>query len=199
MASTNENTNQNSGSRERAPRSESRPSEQREGEGTDSEFQERVVAVNRVAKVVKGGRRFSFSALVVVGDGTERVGYGVGKAGEVPEAIRKASEQAKKNLFRIKHVDGTIPFDVVGRFGASQVTMYPARKGKGLIAGGAVRVIAELGGVKDVVCKVHGSKNAHNVVRAAMDGLTQLIDIASYAALRDKAPDEVLQKRNAKP
>jgi len=138
-------------------------------------LQDRVVKISRVAKVVKGGRRFSFSALVVVGDGENKVGFGVGKAGEVPDAIKKASEQAKKSMKSIKHVNGTLPFEVDGRFGSSLVRMYPAKAGKGVIAGGPVRMVVELAGLKDIVCKVHGSKNGHNVVRATMDGLEQLM------------------------
>lgn len=160
-------------------------------------FQDRVVCINRVAKVVKGGRRFSFSALVVVGDGKNKVGFGVGKAGEVPDAIRKASEQAKKSLIDVSHVNGTLPFEVDGLFGASKVVMHPAKTGKGIIAGGAVRTIVELGGLQDVVCKIHGSKNPHNVVRATMDGLQQLVTIADYAKGRDLAVEGLQQLRHA--
>tara|TARA_Y100000991_G_scaffold209519_1_gene189774 strand:+ start:1014 stop:1544 length:531 start_codon:yes stop_codon:yes gene_type:complete len=138
-------------------------------------LQDKVVSISRVAKVVKGGRRFSFSSLVVVGDGESRVGFGVGKAGEVPDAIRKGSEQAKKNLVDIPHVEGTLPYEVYGRHGSSSVMMSPAKKGKGIIAGGAVRMVVELAGIKDIVCKIHGSKNGHNVVRATLDGLQQLM------------------------
>lgn len=113
--------------------------------------------------------------MVVVGDGKNQVGFGVGKAGEVPDAVRKGSEQAKKNLKTVHHVDGTLPFEVDGRFGSSVIRMYPAKSGKGVIAGGAVRTVVELAGFKDVVCKIHGSKNGHNVVRATMDGLAQLM------------------------
>lgn len=166
---------------------------EKENEG----FQDRVVAINRVAKVVKGGRRFSFSALVVVGDGKGKVGFGVGKAGEVPDAIRKASERAKKNMITVSHVDGTLPFEVSGEFGSSKVIMYPAKTGKGIIAGGAVRTIVELGGVQDIVCKIHGSKNAHNVVRATVDGLKQLMKLEEYAKYREMEPEQVFQKRHA--
>jgi len=165
--------------------------EERDADG----LQERVVHIARVAKVVKGGRRFSFSALVVVGDGKERVGYGLGKAGEVPDAIRKASEQAKKNMVRVELVDGTIPFDVVGRYGACSVLMNPAKKGKGIIAGGAVRVVTELVGLRDIVCKVHGTKNAGSVVRATIDGLTQLQRLEDYAARKGVDPSTAQQKR----
>ena len=165
---------------------------EKENEG----LQDKVVAISRVAKVVKGGRRFSFSALVVVGDGKGRVGYGVGKAGEVPDAIRKASEQAKKNLRNVHHVDGTIPFEVDGHYGPSLVRMYPAKKGKGVIAGGAVRTIVELSGVKDIVCKVHGSKNGHNVVRATIDGLNQLVELSEYARQRGMPAEQLIQARH---
>jgi small subunit ribosomal protein S5 len=158
-------------------------------------FQDRVVSIARVSKVVKGGRRFGFSALVVVGDGQDRVGFGVGKAAEVPDAIRKASDQAKKNLFSVPKVEGTIPFDIVGKYGPSQVLMFPAVKGKGIIAGGSVRILVELAGIQDIVCKVHGSKNAHNVVRAVADGLKQLVNIDAYSKRRDKVAGDVLQTR----
>jgi small subunit ribosomal protein S5 len=158
-------------------------------------IQERVVSISRVAKVVKGGRRFTFSVLVVVGDGTNRVGFGIGKAGEVPDAIKKAADQAKKTMVTIRHVDGSLPFEVNGRFGASKVIMFPAKKGKGIIAGGAVRQIVDIAGLRDVVCKIHGSKNPKNVVRATFDGLQQLMSIEDYAKLRERSPEEVLQLR----
>ena len=158
-------------------------------------FQDQVIVINRVAKVVKGGRRFSFSALVVVGDKKNQIGFGVGKAGEVPDAIKKASDQAKKNLFTIQHKDGTIPYDVIGRFGSCSIQMHPARSGKGIIAGAAVRTIMELGGVKDIVCKIHGSKNGHNVVRATVDGIKQLISAEEYAKRRDLDVSSVLEVR----
>jgi len=177
--------------KEKAPRN----SEQsRERESSDG-FQDRVVHIARVAKVVKGGRRFSFSALVVVGDGKEQVGFGLGKAGEVPDAIRKASEQAKKNLYRIPMVEGTIPFDVVGRYGACSVLMNPAKKGKGIIAGGAVRVVTELAGIQDIVCKVHGTKNSGSVVRATINGLMQLEKIEEYSVKRGIEGGFTQQKR----
>jgi small subunit ribosomal protein S5 len=160
-------------------------------------LQDRVVNIARVAKVVKGGRRFSFSALVVVGDGKDSVGFGVGKAGEVPDAIRKGSEQAKKNQIKVPISNGTIPFEVEGVFGSSKVIMYPAKKGKGIIAGGAVRTIVELGGIEDIICKIHGSKNHHNVVRATMDGLRQLVTAEEYAAGRGRTAAEIQQFRGA--
>jgi small subunit ribosomal protein S5 len=177
--------------REERGRDRSRDRDDKEGDG----LQDRVVHIARVAKVVKGGRRFSFSALVVVGDGKERVGYGLGKAGEVPDAIRKASEQAKKNMVKIPSVDGTIPFDVVGRYGACTVVMNPATKGKGIIAGGATRVVTELAGIRDIVCKVHGTKNPGSVVRATIEGLQQLMTIETYAAVRGVDPASAQQKR----
>lgn len=140
-----------------------------------SEFEERVVAINRVTKVVKGGRRFSFAALVVVGNKTGEVGFGTGKAGEVPEAIGKASRAAKKACkgFTLKE-SRTIPHEVVGRFGAAEIIMKPAAPGTGVIAGGAVRAVLESVGVKDILTKCVGTRNAHNVVRATIDGLSQL-------------------------
>lgn len=143
-------------------------------EKTVSEFEERVVAINRVTKVVKGGRRFSFAALVVVGNGTGDVGFGTGKAGEVPEAIGKASRAAKKSSRYMSLKEGTIPHEVVGTFGAAKVIMKPASPGTGVIAGGAVRAVLESVGVKDVLTKCVGTRNPHNAVRATLDGLKQL-------------------------
>ncbi len=163
---------------------------EKESEG----LQDKVVSISRVAKVVKGGRRFSFSALVVVGDGKNKVGFGVGKAGEVPDAIKKASEHAKKNMKAIPHVRGTLPFEVDGCYGSSTVRMYPAKEGKGIIAGGAVRMIVELAGIKNIVCKVHGSKNGHNVVRATMDGLSQLLTAREYCEDRGIEETELQEK-----
>ena len=160
-------------------------------------FEDRVVHIARVAKVVKGGRRFSFSALVVVGDGKGRVGFGLGKAGEVPDAIKKGADQAKKNLIKVVAIDGTIPFEVSGKFGAAKVLMFPAKKGTGTIAGGSVRIICELAGIQDIVCKVHGTKNYHSVVRATINGLTQMVSPEDYAAARGKTLADVLQVRHS--
>ncbi len=139
-------------------------------------LKDKVVYINRVAKVVKGGRRFSFSALVVVGDENGHVGFGKGKAGEVPEAIRKALEHAKKSLIRVPVKDGTIPHKVTGKYGAGRVVMLPAREGTGLIAGGPVRAVMEVAGIRNIVAKALGSRNPFNTVRATFNGLLQLKD-----------------------
>ena len=170
-----------------------------QGRDQHKQFQERVVHIARVAKVVKGGRRFSFSALVCVGDNTSRVGFGVGKANEVPDAIRKAADVSSKNMLSVPVADSsTIPFQVIGKSGSTRVLMYPAPHGKGIIAGSAARMIFDLCGIKDIVCKIHGSRNHHNVVRATFNGLSQLQSIEDYAALRGLAPEDVLQKRQTK-
>lgn len=146
-------------------------------ENTQSDLQERVVAINRVAKVVKGGRRFSFAALVVAGTGQGEVGFGTGKAGEVPEAIGKAGRSAKKSLKKMTLKENrTIPHQVIGRFGAAKVIMIPAAPGTGVIAGGPVRAVLEAVGIKDILTKCVGTTNPNNAVRATMDGLSQLID-----------------------
>ena len=147
---------------------------------------EKIVYLNRVAKVVKGGRRFSFSALVVVGDGNGSVGYGLGKAQEVPEALRKATEHARKNMMSVPLVDGTLPYDVLGRYGAGRVLLKPASKGTGIIAGGAVRAIMEAAGVSDVLAKAIGTNNPHNVLKATMAGLASLRSAEEVSEMRGK-------------
>lgn len=168
---------------------ERKPRRDRERE---KEFEERVVTINRVTKVVKGGRRFRFPALVVIGDKKGRVGFGTGKANEVPDAIKKAIEDAKKNVFNVAIVNGTtIPHEIVGKFGAGEILLRPASEGTGVIAGGAVRDVLELAGFSDILSKCLGSRTPVNMVSATINALQNLKTIEETARLRDKKPQEI--------
>ncbi|MEJ2119445.1 MAG: 30S ribosomal protein S5 [Alphaproteobacteria bacterium] len=169
-----------------------------DGDGQDSEFVEKLVGINRVAKVVKGGRRFGFAALVVVGDGRGRVGYGAGKAREVPEAIRKATEQAKRGLVRIPLREGrTLHHDVLGRYGAGRVVLRPAPPGTGIIAGGPMRAVFESLGVQDVVAKSVGTSNPHNMIKATFQALSSIQSPKDVAAKRGKKVGDIVGRREA--
>jgi small subunit ribosomal protein S5 len=158
----------------------------------DNEFEDKVIHINRCAKVVKGGRRFSFAAIVVVGDKKGQVGVGLGKASEVPEAIKKASKQAKKNLMRIPMTGKTIPHEVTGDFGASRILLRPAPEGTGIIASSSVRAILEVAGIQNILTKSIKRDNPHNVVRATLDGLKSLKSLEDLAAARGKTLGEIL-------
>ena len=168
------------------------------GEREESEFIEKLVSINRVAKVVKGGRRFAFGALVVVGDGNGRVGFGSGKAREVPEAIRKATEEAKGSMVRIPLREGrTLHHDISGRYDAGRVRMRTAPPGTGIIAGGPMRAVFEALGLRDVVAKSVGSSNPHNMVRATFDGLTRILSPRSVASKRGKKLSDIVGRRES--
>ena len=161
-------------------------------DASNMELEEKVVAINRVSKTVKGGRIMKFSALVVVGDGNGIVGFGIGKSGEVPDAIRKAIQDAKKNLIKISLRGTTIPHEIIGKFGAGEVLMKPAAAGTGVIAGGPVRAVVEIAGIKDIRTKSLRSNNPYNVVRATINGLANVRSAETVAALRGKTVKEML-------
>lgn len=177
----------NSHRNDRKPGGNRRPRRDR----NEKEFEERVVTINRVTKVVKGGRRFRFAALVVIGDGKGRVGFGTGKANEVPDAIKKAIETAKKNLIHVPMIGTTLPHAITGNYGAGSVFLRPAAEGTGVIAGGAIRDVLEVAGIKDVLTKCIGSRTPINMVRATFAALEDLKTVADIARLRGKKPEEI--------
>ena len=181
-------------------REDNRGGGRRRDRDEDPEFQDRLVAINRVSKTVKGGKRFGFAALVVVGDQRGRVGFGKGKAKEVPEAIRKATEQAKRQMIRVPLKEGrTLHHDILGRHGAGKVVMRTAPEGTGIIAGGPMRAVFEMLGVKDVVSKSTGSQNPYNMIRATLDGLTKESSPRQIASRRGKKVADILPKRDDAP
>lgn len=178
-----ENGPRRNGPRKNGPR--------RNGPRVEKEFEERVVTINRVTKVVKGGRKFRFAALVVIGDKKGRVGFGTGKANEVPDAIRKASEAAKRNVINVPIIHGTIPHEISGVYGSGNVFLRPASEGTGIIAGGPVRAVVELAGYSDIISKSIGSRTPINMVRATVEGLKLLKTAQQVAELRDKKVEEI--------